>query len=499
MPKRKKSEKAKETKVEEKPKEKEKEGVSEEEIEKKLKEFEEKPKESILTKFDFTFVAKVLGVIILIFAFLILTKNITFNFPSPNFSQPQKSEWWNSSFPYRVKITTNQSLNVTSILLNFSKYSNFTRWNGIRFVGKEEYKWFNATPFFEEYYIPPVYITFKQTKGLILIKLPTSKFYNFSSSKLKLSANGSSLEWWNATPFANYTVIFVKTNKPITNITITWNKESNTTGNVFEFFDDFNSLNRIYWGVPSIVTFEKRKIVDPSIFINNSSLFISSSLKDQFQFAGISTRIPIKPKLFTCVNFQILNSSSYDHAFEIVFSNQTKSSDGCFVGAFMSFFQDGLTTQYGCTSERNEEMFVSFSKINPFNEYILCLDISKKNYSILLFDKNFSLIANKTIGFSLNNYGFVAFGSANGIWTNVNQNIKVKWFFYDSNISIPSVKIIGHSEYLPSEKVKIFVNNKGEKTFYAYFSNLSLETYTKFNVTKFSSNYTISEIEKFSK
>jgi hypothetical protein len=384
-------------------------------------------------------------------------------------------------------------------LLNFSKYSNFTKWNGIRFVGKEVYRWFNATPFFEEYYIQPLHISFKTTKGLILLKLPTSKFYNFSSSNIKLIANGSQLEWWNATPFGNYTTIFVKAKQPISNITIFWNGTENKTSRVFEFFDDFSSLNRIYWTTPSLVTFENREIVNPNILIANSSLFISSSLKEQFQFAGISTRIPRKPPFFACVNFQILNSSSYDHAFEIVFSNQTKNSDGCFVGAFMSFYHNGVTTQYGCDSQRNEEMFASFSKVNPFEEYTLCLNISKKNYSIILFDKNFSIIANKTIGFSLNNYGQIAFGSANGIWTNINQNIKVNWFFSDYNFSSPSIKIIANSKLFPNEKVKIFINNKGEKSFYAYFSNLSLETYKKFNVTKVSSNYTIGEIERFSK
>jgi hypothetical protein len=504
MPKKKKLEEEKKEEKTEKSKEKtnleeiekEEEGK---EVESKLKELEEKTKESIFTKIDFVFIAKIFGILLIIFLFLLLTKNITFNFPSSNFSQPQTNGWWNSSFLYRIKITTNQSLNVTYILLNFSKYSNFTKWNGIRFVGKEVYSWFNATPFFDEYYLSPVYVTFKQTKGLILLKLPTSKFYNLSPFKLKLVANGSALEWWNATPFANYTIIFVKTNKPITNITISWNERVNKTSNVFEFFEDFNSLNRVYWSVPSTVTFEKRKIITPNISIANSSLFISSSLNNQFQFAGISTRIPVRPPLFTCVNFQILNSSSYDHAFEIVFSNQTKSSDGCFVGAFIGFFQKGATTQYGCDSQRKEEVFSTFSEFNPFEEYTFCLNVGKKNYSILLFDKNFSTIANKTIGFSLNNYGQIAFGSANGIWTNINQNIKVNWFFSDYNISIPSLSIVGNLKRFPSERVEIFVNNKGEKNFYVYFSNLSLETYKKFNVTKFSSNYTISEIEKFNK
>jgi len=504
MPKKKKLEEEKKEEKTEKSKEKTNLGEIEKEeegkeVESKLKELEEKTKESIFTKIDFVFIAKIFGILLIIFLFLLLTKNITFNFPSSNFSQPQTNEWWNSSFPYRIKITTNQGLNVTYILLNFSKYSNFTKWNGIRFVGKEVYKWFNATPFFKEYYIQPLHVSFKTTKGLILLKLPTEKFYNFSPLKLELIANGSQLEWWNATPFGNYTTIFVKAKQPISNITILWNGTENKTSRVFEFFDDFSSLNRIYWTTPSLVTFENREIVNPNILIANSSLFISSSLKKQFQFAGISTRIPRKPPFFACVNFQILNSSSYDHAFEIVFSNQTKNSDGCFVGAFMSFYHNGVTTQYGCDSQRNEEMFASFSKVNPFEEYTLCLNISKKNYSIILFDKNFSIIANKTIGFSLNNYGQIAFGSANGIWTNINQNIKVSWFFYDYNISIPSLSIVGNLKRFPSERVEIFVNNKGEKNFYAYFSNLSLETYKKFNITKVSSNYTIGEIERFSK
>jgi len=484
-------------------KEKVEEVEEKEDVESKLKELEEKTKESIITKFDLVFVAKIFGILLVILAFLLLTKNVSFSLPFNQQSQtqqPKTNEWWNSSFLYRVKIETNQSSNVTYISFNFSKYSNFTKWDGIRFVGKEVYKWFNSTSFFKEYYLQPVYISLKPTKGLILIKLPTFKFYNFSPSKLEFVVNGSELEWWNATPFENYTFIFIKAKNPISNVTILWNKTTNKSTGTFEFFDDFDSLNRIFWNLPTLVTFENRKIVNPTnISIINSALYISSSFKQQYQFTGVSTRIPIKPPFFTCINFQILNSSSHDHAFEIVFSNQTKSSEGCFVGAFMGFFQNGLTTQYGCDSQRNEEMLTSFSKVDPFKQYTLCLNVSKKNYSILLFNENFSIAANKSIDFSFNNYGQIAFGSANGVWTDINQKIKVNWFFSDLNFSLPTIKITAKSKFFPNEKVGIFVNNKNEKSFYAYFSNLSLETYKKFNTAKVSSNYTIGEIERFSK
>ncbi|MGB9703523.1 MAG: hypothetical protein ACPLXS_02305 [Candidatus Micrarchaeales archaeon] len=484
---------------EEKEEEKGKEGKKEENIEEKLKEFEEKTKEGIFTKFDFVFVAKLFIFLFLILLLLVLTKNI--NFPSFQIPQQEQKYWWNSSFPFRVELRVSKPSNFTYIILNFSKYSNITKWNGIRFVGKEVYEWFNSSPFFTSCYLQPINISFdKKINGLVLLQIPASKLCGFDWKKLQIRTKNYTLAWWNATPFLNSTFIFLNLPYSTPNITISWNEtQVKEKKNVFQFFTNF-SLNRVYWVSPSSVTFEKRKIINPNISIINNSIIISSSLKEQYEFAGISTRIPIKPSFLTCVNFQVLNSSSYDHAFEIVFSNQTQNLDGCFVGAYINFFSSipSLTTQYGCGSDRNEKILVN---INPFKPSTLCLKVNQKNYTIILFDENFSKIINKTINFSFNNYGQIAFGSANGVWVNINQKIKVNWFFVDnknfSQENIKNIKVYGVSKIVPNEKVELFVKNKGETKFYIYFSNLSLPTFKNFTAPKNFLNCTFGKLETY--
>lgn len=464
-------------------------------------------------KYDYVFIIKVIGAVMLLLIFLFFLSR--YNFPKVSLSSTtsiEKPYWWNSEFRHRAQINASKSAKIVEIPFNYTKYSPISSWSGIRFVGRSEYPWWNASPFYVEKYVSPISFVFPNTSGVLLFMIPTGKMLNFDPKSyaihIKPMYNAKEdLKWVNATPLnGEYSAVFVKLDKNYGGITVYWDKnkssQQSTDENITKYFIDFfnfyafDSFNRNYFAYPSLVTFENRSIVKGDYRLSFNSLIISSNLLDEFQFAGVSTKIISQKPISACTKFNVMKSKSYDHAFEFVFSNQTNSNYGCFAGAYVDFYSGNtLTTQYGCGKDRNE---VKISEIDPFKTYIMCLNINPRNYTILLLSDNFSSAVNYTVDFSPPKYGYFAFGSANGVMKNVSQNVNVSWFFTSaSTIKIPDAKIVGDKIFTPSETVRILVNTNNETSFYIYFSEKNFSLYKPVKGEPVQTNATIGRIESY--